>query len=212
MQIEAAAFISHGRAPNRKSLVVKAPTGHISVVFPEKYESKPGSEYVTICKERPRCSNPITASSAISSWKRTQRPHWMQRSRSRYISSPNGRCLKKCFFSSYRKRLLPEPYSMVRFCSGHSPPLSQTGQSNGCDVSRNSMISLRALTTSSVKPRTSIPSETMIVQAVSSLGANWTTRLPSSLRLNSPVSRFICGRPISTRHIRHIPTGSILGW
>ena len=27
-----------------------------------------------------------------------------------------------------------------------------------------------------------------------------------------PVARSIAGRPISTRHMRHMPTGSILGW
>jgi hypothetical protein len=43
-QIEAAALISHGRAPKRKSAVVSAPTGQMSVVFPEKIESNPGSE------------------------------------------------------------------------------------------------------------------------------------------------------------------------
>ena len=40
---------SHGRASKRKSTVVNAPTGHISVVLPEKTESKPGSENVMIC-------------------------------------------------------------------------------------------------------------------------------------------------------------------
>jgi len=43
VQIEAADFISQGRASNRKSVVVSAPTGQISVVLPEKIESKPGS-------------------------------------------------------------------------------------------------------------------------------------------------------------------------
>jgi len=54
VQSEAAAFNSQGRAPKRKSVVVKAPTGQISVVLPEKTESKPGSEWVTISNWRPR--------------------------------------------------------------------------------------------------------------------------------------------------------------
>ena len=36
VQIEAAEFSSQGRAPKRKSAVVSAPTGQISVVLPEK--------------------------------------------------------------------------------------------------------------------------------------------------------------------------------
>ena len=53
-QTEAAAFNSQGRAPKRKSEVVSAPTGQISVVLPEKTESKPGSELVKISVARPR--------------------------------------------------------------------------------------------------------------------------------------------------------------
>src|SRR6202142_3928097 len=79
-QIEAEASNSHGRAPNRKSAVVNAPTGQMSVVLPEKTESNPGSEREMICIERPRCSKPSTESPAVSSWKRMQRAHWMQRS------------------------------------------------------------------------------------------------------------------------------------
>src|SRR3972149_2809103 len=54
VQIEAADFSSHGRAPKRKSAVVKAPTGQMSVVLPEKTESKPGVELVMISSLRPR--------------------------------------------------------------------------------------------------------------------------------------------------------------
>jgi len=43
-QIEADASNSHGRAPKRKSAVVNAPTGQMSVVLPEKTESNPGRE------------------------------------------------------------------------------------------------------------------------------------------------------------------------
>ena len=53
-QSEAAAFNSQGRAPKRKSAVVSAPTGQISVVLPEKTESKPGSEKVKMSVARAR--------------------------------------------------------------------------------------------------------------------------------------------------------------
>ncbi len=59
---------------------------------------------------------------------------------------------------------------MVRFCSGHSPPLSQTGQSSGCEVSRNSRISFCEALALSDWLSTTMPSETGVVQAVSSFG------------------------------------------
>src|SRR5215216_198114 len=75
VQIEACESSSHGRASKRKSLVVNAPTGQISVVLPEKTESNPGSENETIFIPRPRSSKPRTESPTISSWKRIQRAH-----------------------------------------------------------------------------------------------------------------------------------------
>jgi hypothetical protein len=63
--MEAFAFSSHGRAPKRKSTVVNAPTGQISVVLPEKTESNPGSETEMIWVSRPRSSKPSTASPTI---------------------------------------------------------------------------------------------------------------------------------------------------
>ncbi len=42
VQIDGTLVISHGRARKRKSLVVSAPTGQMSVVLPENLESKPG--------------------------------------------------------------------------------------------------------------------------------------------------------------------------
>ena len=72
------------------------------------------------------------------------------------------------------KRLLPGPCAMVRFCSGHSPPLSQTGQSSGCEVSRNSSDVLRCPSSAlslTGQHRPCLPNR--VVQAVSSLGMNW---------------------------------------
>ena len=43
------------------------------------------------------------------------------------------------------KRVSPRPWLMAWFCSGHSPPLSQTGQSSGWLTSRNSIVPCCAL-------------------------------------------------------------------
>ena len=56
-----------------------------------------------------------------------------------------------------------------------------------------------------------MPSETGVLQAVSSLAPNWIFGLPFSITA-WPVARSIIGRPTSTRHWRHMPTGSIFGW
>jgi len=45
---------SQGRAPKRKSTVVRAPTGQMSVVLPLKYVSNGGSLTVMISRWRPR--------------------------------------------------------------------------------------------------------------------------------------------------------------
>ena len=82
-----------------------------------------------------------------------------------------------------RDRPAPHPYEMS--WSGHSPPLSQTGQSSGWFTSRNSTTAFCARLTCSEVVTTTIPSSTLVEHAVCSLG------MPS----------------ISTRHIRHAPTG-----
>ena len=60
----------------------------------------------------------------------------MQRSRSSAISGETGTGFSYVRLGS-TKRVLPGPYRKVRSCSGHSPPLSQTGQSSGWLISRN---------------------------------------------------------------------------
>ena len=71
-------------------------------------------------------------------------------------------------------------------CSGHSPPLSQTGQSSGWLTSRNSTTALWACFDLVGRVWTTIPSRTGVEQEVCSFG------IPS----------------ISTRHMRQAPTGS----
>ena len=68
--------------------------------------------------------------------------HSTQRSRSSRISVDTAMGLVKTRFGS-RSRVSAAPLAIVWFCSGHSPPLSQIGQSSGWLRSRNSR--LRAL-------------------------------------------------------------------
>ena len=81
---------------------------------------------------------------------------------------------------------------MVWSCSGHSPPLSQTGQSKGWFTSRNSSTPSWALRAASLTVSTTMPSLTVSMQEGARAGPR-------------PVST-------STRHMRHMPTGRILGW
>ena len=67
---------------------------------------------------------------ATSDANRVQRAHWMQRSRSSSTRSEMAIGFSKWRFSSMN-RLSPGPWASVWSCSGHSPPLSQTGQSSG---------------------------------------------------------------------------------
>ena len=83
------------------------------------------------------------------------------------------------------KREMPPPKPKVMSCSGHSPPLSHTGQSSGWLTSRNSTTDRCAVFTRSDCVYTTMPSFTGVEQPVCSLG------MPS----------------ISTRHMRHAPTG-----
>ena len=91
------------------------------------------------------------------------------------------------------KRLSPRPLLMAWFCRGHSPPLSQTGQSSGWLMSRNSMMPCCALSATSLVAwvLTTMPSATGSVQEACGLGKR--RPLPAS--------------GMSTRHWRHAPTG-----
>ncbi len=108
----------------------------------------------------------------------------MQRSRSIAISG-----LSASGFSKWRLgsiiRLRPRPQPNVMSWSGHSPPLSHTGQSSGWLTSRNSTTEFWAWRTRSVWVWTTMPSLTGVEHDV------WSFGMPS----------------ISTRHIRHAPTG-----
>ncbi len=109
----------------------------------------------------------------------------MQRSRSIATSGDSSSGFVKWRFGSM-KRDRPGPQPKAMSCSGHSPPLSQTGQSSGWLTSRNSTTASCALFTRSDVVVTTMPSFTGVEQAVCSFG------MPS----------------ISTRHMRQAPTGA----
>ena len=110
----------------------------------------------------------------------------MQRSRSSTIAGEIGSGFSYVRFGSVMREL-PGPYLNVRSCSGHSPPLSQTGQSSGWLRSMNSRTASCASFACSEVPAvfTTMPSLHVSVHAACSFGA------PSS----------------STRHMRQAPIG-----
>src|SRR3954469_7142015 len=109
----------------------------------------------------------------------------MQRSRSIAISGESSSGFSKWRLGS-TKRERPPPQPKEMSCSGHSPPLSQTGQSSGWVISRNSTTACWAVLTRLVWVWTTIPSLTGVEHAVCSFG------MPS----------------ISTRHMRQAPTAA----
>ena len=78
-------------------------------------------------------------------------------------------------------------------------------------MSRNSRMPFCALSTAGEPVRTTMPSETGVVQAVCGLGIMAMTGVPSGLVGIVP-SGLRLGPPTSTRHMRQAPTGFILGW
>ena len=139
----------------------------------------------------PRPAKSICASPATSAANRVQRAHCMQRSRSSSTRSEMAMGFSKWRFSSMN-RLSPGPYASVWSWSGHSPPLSHTGQSSGWLASRNSSTPSWAFLTRSLAVSTTMPSVTSTKQA----GVSVAPRGPTT----------------STRHMRHMPTGSMRGW
>ncbi len=139
----------------------------------------------------PRSTNSMNGSPAISSENRVHRVQEMQRSRSSSTSDEIGTGLSKVRFSSVN-RVSPWPVVMAWFCSGHSPPLSQMGQSSGWLTSSSSMTPRWAFSATGEVSwvRTTMPSVHTVVQEASGL------RWPST----------------STRHWRQAPIGSSSGW
>ena len=149
------------------------------------------------CCRAPRSISSMKGSPAICAEKRVQRAQSTQRSRS---SSTWAEML--IGFGKVRltpsKRLSPRPLDMAWFWRGHSPPLSQTGQSRGWLIRRNSMIPSCALAATGLVAwvSTTMPSATGSVQDACGLGKP--RPLPAS--------------GTSTRHWRQAPTGASSGW
>ncbi len=182
---------SHGRALKRKGLAVSAPTGQICTVLPLKYDANGWSGKVLTWLSLPRSWKWMKASPATSLANRVQRSQRMQRSRSRKTVWLIGIGFSRWRFSS-TKRLSPGPYDIVWSWRGHSPPLSQTGQSSGWLTSRNSRTPSWAFFDTGDSVSTLMPSVHSIMHEGCSAGPR-------------PVS-------ISTRHMRHMPTGFMRWW
>ena len=133
----------------------------------------------------------MNGSPAISSAKRVQRAQDTQRSRSSSTCALTLIGLGNSRFGP-SKREAGRPLLIAWFCSGHSPPLSQIGQSSGWLTSRNSMTPFWASSATVLLcwVRTTMPSATGT--AHDGCGFGW----PS----------------ISTRHMRQAATGSSSGW
>ncbi len=110
----------------------------------------------------------------------------MQRSRSSAIAGESGIGLSSVRFGNVI-RVEPGPQRNVRSCSGHSPPLSQTGQSSGWLTRMNSSVAFwpSAAFSEACAVFTTIPSWAVSVQPA------WSFGIPS----------------ISTRHMRQAPIG-----
>src|SRR5690606_19925014 len=145
----------------------------------------------------PRSSSSMNGSPAICAENRVHRAHWMHRSRSSRTWVESGTGLGKVRLVSV-KRVSPCPVDIAWFCSGHSPPLSQTGQSSGRLISRNSMMPRCAFSATGEVSwvLTTMPSITVMVQEACGLG----------------MPRPLLASRISTRHWRQAPTGSSSGW
>ncbi len=150
---------------------------------------------VPICWFAPRSSRSMNGSPAICAEKRVQRWHSTHRSRSRRTCVEIGNGFGKVRLVS-RKRDSGLPCAIAWFCKGHSPPLSQTGQSSGWLMSNSSITPCCALSATGEVScvLTTMPSATVIVQDACGFGI---------------------GRPFistSTRHCLHAPAGSSNGW
>ena len=150
--VSTACGLSHGRERKRYCLVVIAPTGQTSIRLPERIECTPCSLKVAISLPLPRLMVPICASPSTSAMKRLQRVHRMQRLRFSISVGPKSTSALTPSPSKVRRgksiRLSSLPNAYEKSCSGHSPPLSHTGQSSGWLIRRNSNTPLRPSTAS----------------------------------------------------------------
>ncbi len=176
---------SQGRETNRYGMLVSAPTGHRSMMFPVKRpryglageRGDLGPVAALLERELAVLGHVLAEADAAVAG--------MQRSRSIATSGDRSSGLGKWRLGS-TVRLRPGPNLKVRSCSGHSPPLSHTGQSSGWLTSSSSSTPSWASRTASVSVRTTMSAVTGVEQAVCR------PRRPST----------------STRHMRHAPMGA----
>ena len=159
------------------------------------------------CWRAPRSTRAMNGSPAICSEKRVQRAQSTQRSRSSSTWAEMLIGLGKVRLTP-SNRVSGRPLDMAWFCSGHSPPLSQTGQSSGWLMRRYSITPVCALSAPSEVTwvRTSIPSEATRVHDA------WGFIRPGGpcIWVAGPGEPSGLGRPgshTSTRHWRQAPTG-----
>ena len=182
MQIEAADSSSHGRASKRKSAVVNAPTGQMSVVLPEKTESNPGSEKVMILH---RTGAVIEAEDRVA--------HDL------ILKADAARTLDAAFLVEddqiAKRHTLSEAQLFIKEEAAlagsmrHGEVLQRALAALIADRAIQRMRSEQELNRASLSilrllrfaMRTTMPSSTLFVQAVSSLGRNWIFGAPFSI-------------------------------
>ena len=142
----------------------------------------------------------MNGSPAISSLNRVQRWQSTQRSRSSSTWVLIRIGLAKVRLVSVN-RLLAWPLAIAWFCSGHSPPLSQTGQSSGWLISSSSITPRCAFSATGevIWVRTTMPAPTSRVQEACGFG----------IGRNVPSGPCVA---TSTRHCRQAPAGASNGW
>ena len=139
----------------------------------------------------------MNGSPAICSENRVHRAQSTQRSRSSRTLAEMAIGFGNVRLTSVN-RLSAYPWLSAWFCSGHSPPLSQMGQSSGWLISRNSRFPCWALSATGE--------------------VSWVlTIMPGATSSVQEACGFGIGRPLppsgtSTRHCRQAPTGSSSGW
>lgn len=163
---------SKGRERNRYAAEVSAPTGQIWMVLPEKYDSKGSPSPVPTCWRAPRSISSIIGSPATWLENRVQRAQSTHRSRSSSTWVEIGTGFSKVRFLPSNRESAP-PCDIAWFCSGHSPPLSQTGQSSGWLISSSSITPFCAFSATGevICDLTTMPSVQVMVQEA--IGLRW---------------------------------------
>lgn len=142
------------------------------MVLPEKYDSKGSPSPVPTCWSAPRSRSSIIGSPATWLAKRVHRAQSTHRSRSSSTWVEMGTGFSNVRFFPSKRESAP-PCDIAWFCRGHSPPLSQTGQSSGWLMSRSSITPFWAFSATGelIWDFTTMPSVQVIVQEA--IGLRW---------------------------------------